>query len=254
MPANRTALALLVVGLVLLPGVGYTYVLDGTDHSEPYRMSAGYIATQVNISNATHIAPRYGHELSFESDRLQYRHLANDYRAPNQTRRVLETALANGTATTRSQTVQSDLRAIERNYSFLSRSGEEFYTYSLTTAERTMTVSTTLANDSQVAAAIRGELVANYSSLSATERKTFLKIRNATKAEDEYDYRPWSNESVPEAPIVAYNGSYYAVQDASHTDDFALPDGFLLGLLASGIGLVCIVAATGIWLSNYWRD
>lgn len=238
---NRTALALLVVGLVLLPGPAYAIGLDRLDGPDEHRVSAGYVAEPIAAANDSVLADRYAGQVSFQPSDLEFRHVRDDYRAPDRTRDVLERAIGDGSATTDDGAVESDLRRIERNHTFLTVSFDAYYAYGIESTADATTVETTRANDSEIATAVREELVADYEHLPEAERTTFRKIRQATEADDQYDYRPWSDEPVPGEPIVERDGDYYAVEVASHTDDFHFPDGLFLGFGASIGGIVCLL-------------
>lgn len=254
MSPKRAALALLLVGLVLLPGPAYAIGLDHLDGEDRHRSSAGYVATSIEAENDSVLADRYASEVTFRTQGLDYRHIADDYRAPNETRRVLERAIRNGTATTSTPAVHDDVQQLEQNDTFLTISYDGYYTYSVSSNGDTTTVQTSRANDSEIAAVVRDELIVDYQSLSDDERETFRKIRNATESEQQYDYRPWSDEPVPEEPIVAQDGRYYAIEVASHTDDFNFPEGLFLGFAASGLAIVLLLASGGVWLYGRYRE
>jgi hypothetical protein len=250
MAPNRSALALLLLGLVLLPAPAYAIGLERIDAPERHRSSTGYRAPAVDVTNDSALAQRYAKPLAFQPGDLEYSHIARNYEAPNRTRSLLERAIENpnGTATTDNAEVGSDLRRLEREYPYLTVSFDTYYAYSVSTTAETTTIEVTRANGSAVAATIRSALVVSYENLSPAEQTTFRKIRNATESAESYDYRPWADEPVPEKPIVAYQGSHYAVRVGTHVDDIDFPDGLFLGLVASGVGLLCLLAAAGVWL------
>lgn len=248
MSRYRVVLALLVVGLVLLPGPAYAIWLDQLDGPDRHRSSAGYVAEPIDVGNDSLVTDRYAVHLTFRPEGMEYRHVADDYRAPNRTRRVLERSIRNGTATTDDPSVRGDLRRLERNYTYLALSYDVYYAYSVSTSATATTVETTRANDSEIAAAVREELVVPYGDLSTAEQRTFRKIRNATTSDDEYAYRPWSDEPVPGAEIVERDGTHYDLRVASNTDDFDFPDGLFLGIVASLVGIVSLLASGGVWL------
>ncbi|RDI72681.1 hypothetical protein [Halopelagius longus] len=250
MSSKRTVRVLLLVGLLLLPGPVYAIEAERLDGPERHRVANGYTATPIDAENDSRLADQYAVRLAFNPEDVEYRHVASGLRAPNRTRSTLERAIRNGSATVDSLAVRSDVRRLRRNYTFLTESYDAYYAYSLSSG----TVATTRANDSEIAAAVRDELVVEYETLSAAERATFRKVRNATVSEDAYDYRPWQDEPMPSAAIVERNGTHYAVETASHTDDFDFPDGLLLGVVASAVGVVCLLTSGGIWLSGLWRD
>lgn len=250
MPSDRVAVAVVLVGLLLVPGPAYAFALDDLGGEERYRSSAGYSATEIDASNDTVLADRYAADLTFRPSSFQYRHVREEYRAPNETREALETAMADGEAPVESDAVAADLRRLDRNYTFLTAEYDTYHVFTLADGELT----TTVANDSEIAAAVRERLIANYSALPPVEQRTFRRIRNATVSEEAYDYRPWSDEPVPDAPIVERDGTYYAVEVTSHTDDIGFPDGLLLGLVAAGVGVVAVLAGAGTLVYNRWRS
>lgn len=249
MPSDRTALVAVLVGLLLLPGPAYAFALDAADGPERYRSSAGYAATEIADENDTVLAEQYASSLTFRPESFQYRHVRDDFRAPNRTREVLEAAIATGSATVDDDAVAADVRQLRRNYTYLTVEYDTYHTFTLADGA----VTTTVANESDIAATVREELVANYSDLSPAERRTFRKIRNATDSEAAYDYRPWDDEPVPEQPIVERDGTHYAVEVVSHTDDFSFPDGLFLGLVGSGVGVVAVLTGIGTLGYNRWR-
>jgi len=253
MSSNRAALVLFLIGLVLLPGPAYAVGLDRLDGPDRYRISTGYQTTPVDISNDSVLAEEYRFGLEFLPEDMRFRYIAEDYQAPNQTRRVLEWAIRNGSATTEDQAVQADLQQLQRTHPLLTLSYEVYYEYSLSSTDGTTTIETTRANDSRIAALVRSNRVVSYENLTEAEQWTFRKIRNATEDPDQYDYRPWSDEPLPERPIVERNGTYYVIEGTSETDDFNFPDGFLLGFVASGVGLVALALSGGVWLYARWR-
>jgi hypothetical protein len=74
-----------------------------------------------------------------------------------------------------------------------------------------------------------------------------------TASEAAFGYRPWSDEPVPERPIVERGGTYYAVEVTAHTDDFDFPDGLLLGGAGALVGVVAVFGGAGTLVYNRWR-
>lgn len=253
MSPQRAALVLLVIGAILLPGPAYAIGLDRLDGPEQHRSPTGYVATPIEAENDTVLAEQYGSDVAFRTQGLEYRHIADDYRAPNETQRVLERAIRNGTATTSTRAVHDDVRQLQQNYTLLTISYDAYYTYSVSATEDGVIVETSRANESAVAAVVRDRLIVDYEALSADEQETFRKIRNATESEQEYDYRPWSDEPVPDRPIVERDGTYYAIEVASHTDDFNFPPGLFLGFVGSALGIVSLLASGTLWLYSRYR-
>lgn len=243
MPSRSTALALLVVGLVLLPGPLYASALDRLGGPERHRVPSGYVATPIDASNDSVLAERYVDRLAYRPQTLSYGYHADDYRAPNRTRRVLERALRASPARSADDAVRSDLRKIERNHSFLTLDYDDYYRLSVTTDDGSATVRANRSTDAEIAGVVRDRLVIEYGDLSPAERRTFRKIRNATESAEEYDYRPWSDEPLPDRPIVRKNGTHYAVSSASVSDDFGPSTGVFLGFLGSLVGVGCLLAS-----------
>lgn len=253
MAPSRTALALLVAGLVLLPGPGYVALLEHVDG--PERQSTAYVATPIDASNDSLLADRFADRISFQPERLTYGYVADDYRAPNRTRDVLERAVWNGTATTGDEAVAADLRRLDSDYAFLTLDYDEYHAFAVSETSASDTVlRTNPANASEIAAAVRHDLVVDYRDLSPEERETVRKIRNATTAEDRYDYRPWSDEPVPERPIVRRNGTTYAIETNGHVDEFGPSLRIILGFVSSAVGLVCLFASGGVWAYSRGRS
>ncbi|SFL38991.1 hypothetical protein SAMN04487950_3595 [Halogranum rubrum] len=252
---RRTALALLVVGVLLTPSVGYVFALDDVTGPDRYRSSSGYVATPVDASNDTFLADRYASRVTFRADSLRYRHVATDYDAPNATRRVLADAVDTGRATTRNDSVRADLAAIDDEYPFVTNDStrDGVYDLRLSTEAETTVVRTTRANDSVIADVVRRDLSVSYESLPPAEQATFDAIRNATE-HGEFGYRLWSDEPVPDAPLVEKQGTTYAVWVNLHVDDFNFPDGLLFGLVASALGVVSLVAAGLVAVVGYVRS
>jgi hypothetical protein len=245
---SRVALALLVVGLVLLPGPAYAIGLERLDEPERHRSSTGYVATPIEAQNDSVLAERYAHEVTFETGDFEYRHVAADYRAPNRTARALERASRIGATTVDDRAVRRDLRRLRHNYSLFTVDDVASFAFRVETNDDGVRLRATRANESDVARAVRDELVVDYGTLPPAERATFRKIRNATRSDERYDYRPWADEPVPRGLIVERDGTYYAVEAASATDDIGFPDGLFLGLVGSVVGVVSLAAAGAVEL------
>lgn len=245
--APRRALVLLVVGLLLLPGPVYALGMERLDGSDRHRVAAGYTATPIDIDDDGLLTEKYRGDLTFRTESLAYRHVAADYREPNRTKATLERAIRTGNATTTDERVRADLRRAAERHPFVTVEYDRVYDYTVETRGGETTVETTPASDELVARTVRERLVVPYDTLSPAERETFRKIRAATTDDDPGDYRPWSDEPVPEQPVVARNGTHYAVEVVSHTDDVGPPDGVIAGVGASLLG-VCLVVGSGGWL------
>ncbi|WP_435101421.1 hypothetical protein [Halarchaeum sp. P4] len=254
MPSNRTALVLLVVGLLLLPGPTYALAADSLMDADERQSATSYQAERIDASNDTLLAQRYGPRLTFWLGQLEYEHVREEFRAPTRTRDALERAVANGSATTISDAVAADLRALDRNYTFLSRESDDTdYAFAVERSTETTTVWASPATDSEVAAAVRERLVVAYANMSDAEQRAFENIRNATAHPEQYDHQPPDEAHLPPKPIVERNGTHYAIRDMSSTDTVTFPPGFFAGLVASGLGVVCVLAAALVASYNVVR-
>jgi hypothetical protein len=254
MPSTNTAIAIMLVGLVLVPGPAYAVAVEQLAGEDRHRSAAGYRADSINATNDTLLAERYAGRLTEQPEDIQARHVRGNYEIPNRTRAVLDRAIENDSATTHSDAVSADLYTLARNATFLTHEFDTYYTFRITRDDNgTTTVRTDRASDAEIAAAVRDQFVVEYTALTDAEQRTFQKIRNATTDPDDYAYRPYQDEPVPPEPVVERNGTHYAVGVASHTDDFDFPTGFLAGLAASGIGITCILVGGGISTWNLIR-
>lgn len=250
----RAVRVLLLIGLVLLPGPAYAIALEQADQPEPHRSSRGYTATSINASNDSVVVEQYGDEVTFLVEEKNDEHVASDLRAPNRTHEILRRAVGSGETTASQSAVIADIREIDRTYPFVTRGYHTYYELVLTETNGGLRVNATEATEAEVAAAVRERYVVHYDDLSAEKQRTFDKIRRATRSEDDYGYRPWSNESVVERPaIVEKNGSYYALRAPLHVDDFDLPDGLFLGLVGSAVGIGCLLVGAGILIAQRIR-
>jgi hypothetical protein len=245
---TRVAATLLLVGLLLVPGPAYAIGLERLDGPERDRVSTGYRATPIDLGDDATLADDYGIRLAFQPEDLSYGHVAADYRAPNATRDALDRALREGHVAVRDPAVRADVRAIDRNYSFLTREFDDYHAFTL----KDGVLRTERADESAVAAVVRDELTVAYADLPPEERETFRKVRDATRREE--SYRPWRDEPVPEAPIVTREGNgdgdgqAYALEAYSQTDDIDFPDGLLLGIAGSAAGVLSILSGLALWL------
>lgn len=246
MPRKNAALILLLVGLVLLPGPAYAIGLERLDAPDRSRSPTGYVARPIDGANDTALTERYGDHVSLQVEDLRFSHVADDFRAPNRTRDVLEAVTANETVHIDDAAVQSDLGQVSREYPFVTREYETYYRLRLSERDGATRVEAVPATDAEVAAVVRDRLVTDYAELSPAQRRTFEAIRNATTSDESYAYRPWSDEPLPPTPVVRRDGTYYAVRGVMHVDDFSLPDGFVAGFVASGVGALCLLAAVAL--------
>jgi hypothetical protein len=239
---TRVAATLLLVGLLLVPGPAYAVGLERLDGPDRDRVSTGYRATPIDLGDDAALADDYGTRLAFQPEDLSYDHVAANHRAPNATRDALDRALREGRVEVTDPAVRADVRAIGRNYSFLTREFDGYHAFVLEEG----VLRTDRVNESAVATVVREELTVAYADLPPEERQTFRKVRNATRREE--SYRPWRDEPVPDAPIVTRDGQAYALEAYSHTDDIDFPDGLLLGIAGSAAGVLSILSGLALWL------
>lgn len=242
---SRPVLALLVVGLVLLPSPVYAGVVDSTARD---RVPDGYSAERVDPDDPddrARLAAAFDHEVT-----VYPYHVAdgppNRYHAPNRTARVLRRAYHGDTVRVTDEAVRADVTLIAAGATFvaldadhgprrlvLDRSGDAFV------------VSTRAANASDVFLAVRDEAVVHYEALPPAERATVDRVLNASAGSADTDayYRPYRDEPHPFPAVVERNGTHYFVRSTIVVDDNA-GDRFF-GLLGSGLGL-CLLLVGGV--------
>ena len=234
----------MIAGVLLLPGPVYATVVEGVTEPDRTRGSVGYTATEIDLSNDTRVADRYGPRVAVRLSAFDFPHVAREYAAPNATQRLVARAIRAGNATTTSDAVERDLRRLTEDDSLVTREFEEYYLLTVETTDGTTTVETRAVNDSAVARRVRAAATVSYGSLSPPEQATFRKIRRATANESQLDYRPWTDEPLPPKPIVVRNGTAYAVEQVSVSDDFD----FLPVIVGSGLSVIggLLVFASGL--------
>jgi hypothetical protein len=239
---SRPAVALVAVGLLLLPGPVYAGFVDSLP---PDRGPDGYGAERVDLDNPdtrTRLAETFGREvtvlLSHVTDSPPDR-----YRAPNRTGAVLERAYrGGGPVRITDDAVRRDVASIAANASFVRPDGDhDPRRLVLDRSGDALLVTTRETDASAVFRAVRDEVVVDYASLPPAERVTVDRVLNTTGSERAY-YRPYENEPHPPFPaIVEKGGEHYLVRSTVVVDDFG-PDGLFAGLLATGLGLVSLLA------------
>ncbi|GAB3315700.1 hypothetical protein EI982_14480 [Haloplanus rallus] len=250
MDRRRVALLLLVVGMLCLPAPQYLgWAAEAT--SPPERTAQVYAAEPIDLANEsdrTRFVDRYGHEVAVADYQLTTRY-GDEYRAPDATRRTLETAMANGSATAPDERVRADLRAIDDEYAFVrdSDAGTEGY-YRLTVEGDGSTVAADPVPLSVVADAT-AERAPRYETLSAAERRTVDAVLN------EGEYRPRVNDPyVDRLPTaIRKDGTLYSIHVVGHVDDFG-PGfaGFVVGLGVAALGVVLLLAGGGLYAYDRW--
>jgi hypothetical protein len=243
MPA-RPVLALFVVGLLLLPGPVYAGVVDSLDRD---RIATGYGAERVDFDDPAtreRLVERFADDVTVTIAHVAEPYVVDEFRAQNRTVRVLRRAYrGNGSVRVTDEAVRADVTDLARNASFL-RPDFDHEPRRLVVGRRddALLVGTRATTASERFAAVREATVVRFDALSPAERATVEKVLNASLGEDRGYYRPYRNEPHPFPAVVERDGDYYLVRPVVTVDDFG-PDGFLVGLAGSGVGLVCLLGA-----------
>lgn len=249
MRTKRIGLTFFILGLVLAPGPIYAIALEAVDSPEQTRSPTGYVATDLNVSNEALLAEKYANTISFDISDLRYPHVRDGFAAPNRTRALLREAIRNGSSETTASTVESDLHRIQQNSVFITIDKETYYETTVTPTEAGVLIETRRVNETELAESILANQVVRYDSLSPTRQSTFDKIRNVTTSPENSAYRPWSTERVPDPSTIVYkDGHYYEIVARVHVDDFGLPDGLLIGIGSSIVGIASLLLAGGFFI------
>ena len=263
MEHRKAALALLVLGLILLPGPAYAVVADdwtgGDDrHRSSQVVGATRLAPATDEGQRT-LVRQYGTRVALPVQSLTASYARDDYEAPNRTAAALRAAIANGSAVATADPVRSDLDAVAREYAYLridrgaDPADDPYYALAVDAGGDRTTVRATRANRSAVAATIRDRYVVAYDSLSPAERRTVDKVLNQSVG-DGSGYRPYADEPLPDRPFVLEKSdAYYHVGTVAHVDDFSFPTGLLAGLVASGVGVLSVLAGLVVAAVGYVR-
>lgn len=250
----KVALALLVLGAVCLANPLYLGpILDAT--TGPGQVSQIYAGERVNPNTTAgqeQLARTYGGRLAFDADRLTISYLQDDYRAPNETYAVVTEAFANGSARVPNDAVRSDLRGLERNYSYLHNdSGRSYYRYRLVNRSGETYLNATAVTDSELTDAVLDRYLLRYDEMNASRQATVDRIVEESDADGYGGYRPYTNESLARdlPAVVLKDGTYYDVRAIGHVDDFG--PGFLYFVLLMGAGVVFVVLGALVYVGGY---
>ncbi|WP_435125078.1 hypothetical protein [Halobaculum sp. D14] len=256
MRLRRVAVALAVVGLLLVPAPLYLSAA-GTALSPPPKTPSVYGAEPVDLGTADGretVLRYHSHRVVLSVHQVSRRYSAGEYRAPNRTRRTLRAAISDGNAAD-DPAVRADLRAVARNYTFLTgeyHGGETYVRFrvrengSVVTAERV-----TAARVANVTARRRA---VDYGSLSAAEQRTVDRI--VDNSTDDWGYRPRVDAAFADRlpALVSVDGTLYSLHAVAHVDDLGAGfTGFVYGVYAAGVGVVLLVAAGGLALVDRYR-
>jgi len=260
MDRRRVALLFAVVGLLCLPAPQYLgWAAEAT--SPPAQSSQVYAAEPIELENDSdrkRLVDRHGHELTLSTHELTTRH-GDEYRKPNATRRLLVTAMRDGSASTvGNEEAQSDLQQIADAHEFVRDTNDEtepdgYYRFSVGVDGPTTNVTAEPVDVATVADAI-AERAPRYGSLSAGEQRTVDRILDNSTGDD-LGYRPYVNDPyVDELPtVIRKEGTLYSVSVYGHVDDFGPGfGGFVVGLGVAALGIVLLLVAGGIYAYDRW--
>ena len=245
--SSRFAFVLLAVGLVLLPGPAYAFALDAVDTD---RSSSGYSAERIDLDDPdtrARLAERFHRRVTVYTS-----HVANGpsnrYNAPTRTAEVLGRAYrTNGSIRVTDDAVRADLTLLDEESSFVALDAERGpRRLVVNRSGDAVVVSTRRASLAERFEAVRDDLLVPYESLSRAERATVDRALETTGDDGAY-YRPYEDDPHPFPAVVEKDGEHYLVRSTVSIDDFG-PDGLFVGLVGSGVGLVCLLAGGAVAL------
>jgi hypothetical protein len=241
---SRPVLGLFIVGLLLLPGPVYAGVVDSLDRD---RVATGYGAERVDLEDPEtreRLTERFDADVTVTLAHVAEPYAADEYRAQNRTVSVLRRAYrGNESVRVTDDAVQADVTGLAQNASFLRPDFDhEPRRLVVDRSDDALVVGTHAANASERFAAIRAATVVHYDTLPSAERATVETVLNASLGEERGYYRPYRDEPHPFPAVVEKGGEHYLIRPVVTVDDFG-PDGFLAGLVGSGVGLVCLLGA-----------
>ncbi|MGB9955030.1 hypothetical protein ACOZ4B_01330 (plasmid) [Haloferax prahovense] len=258
MRLRKLALLLAVVGLVCLPAPVYLPALAEAT-SPPPQTSQSYRAETVSLANQSDvetIVSRHGRTVSISVHQVSHRYSAGEYRAPNETREALATAMRNGTARTTAAGAQADLRAIARNNTFVHEAyGDREQYYRLSVEENGSLVTARNVTLQRVANTTVERGAYSYERLSPEARETVDRIlRNSSG--DDFGYRPRVNDAfVDRFPaLVEKEGTLHSITAYVHVDGFGVGGAFVVGLGVAGVGAVLILVGGVVYAVARWRE
>lgn len=252
MNRRRAALALLVVGLLLLPAPLYLpAAADAT--APPPKSSVFYTAQAVDMNNESdrdRLVSTHWTAVALSAHQVSQAYSHDEYRAPNETRTALRSAMRNGSARVESAGAKADLREIASQYRFLTDrySLTDAY-YRLEVRENGSVVEAQNVSRAQVADAIARQ-APHYENLSAGEQRTLDRLLN-NSTDESWGYRPRVDEPFADRlPTAFWKGdTLYSASVTGYVDNlgpgFAA---FFYGLYAAAAGLVLVAASGGYLL------
>jgi hypothetical protein len=259
MRLRKVALLLVVLGILCLPAPMYLgWAAQQT--APPPRTSQVYAAESVDLgtdSGRELVVQRHVTNVALSTHQVSERYSAGEYRAPNETRRTLERAMASGSARTADPAARTDLRRIGQHHAFAYDAyadGEERY-FRLRVRENGSLVEATPVSADRIANATAERAAVRYERLSAAERKTVDRVLGNVSTDD--GYRPRVDAAFTDRlpALVVKDGALYSLHVTSHVDDFGPGfSGFIVGIGVAGLGVVLILAGGAIALVSRLRD
>lgn len=256
MNRRRVALLLVAVGALCLPAPQYLgWAAAAT--SPPERTAQVFGTEPVDLDDADdrrRFVDRHAHEVTLADARLAARSDDGTYRSIDATRRALESAMANGSATVSDDGARADLRAIDDEYAFVrdTAAGTEGY-YRVTVTENGSTVRAEAVSLAAVADAT-ADRAPRYAELSAAERRTVDAVLDNATADDG-GYRPRVNDPYADRlPTAIRKGdTLYSIYTTGHVDDFGPGfGGFVVGLGVAALGVVLVLGGGGLYAFERW--
>lgn len=261
MDLRRAALLLAVVGLLCLPAPMYLgWAAEAT--APPAQSSQIYAAEPIDLDNASDresFVYRHGDEVTLPTHELTARH-GDEYEKPNATRRLLVTAMRDGSASTvGNDGAQADLRRIDAAYEFVRDTNDDtepdgYYRFAVSVDGPTTNVTAEPVDDATVADAIAAQ-APRYEALSSGEQRTVDRIIDNSTGDD-WGYRPYVDEPfLDELPTPIYKGdTLYSVSVSGHADDFGPGfGGFVAGIAVAIVGVMLLFTAAVVYLYDRYR-
>ena len=252
MTRSRAALALLVVGVLLLPAPLYLPAAAEAT-APPPKSSQVYAAEPVDLDNESdrkQLVDSHWTTVAFSAHQVSQRYSHDEYRAPNESRAALREAMRNGSATVESAGAKADLRAVSSEYRFVTDSYTDIEGYyELRVRENGSVVEAEPASEKRIADAIAAQ-ASHYENRSAGEQRTLDRLLN-NSTDENWGYRPRVDEPFADRlPTAFWKGdTLYSVSVTGHVDDFG-PGfaAFFYGLFVAAAGLVLVVVSGGYLL------
>lgn len=254
MKTRRIALLLTVVGLLCLPAPLYLSAAANAA-APPPKISQAYTAEPYDLgreSDQRALVRDHGDDLVLLLSRVTTSDNAGEYNAPNATAESLRTSMANGSASVESDGARRDLRVIDARYRFVSNGTERADYYRLAVENGGSTVRAEQVSVRVVAETIAAD-ASRYENLTESEQRTIDPLLNGT-VNGEWGYRPRVNDPyVDELPTpIRKNDTLYIVSEQFvPVDDFgAGVGGFFIGLPVAAVGVLLLLIAGGLFLSD----